>query len=264
MKKENIEIVEKPYLKGSWYGKDALKLIPKKFFGMLGIVLLYFLGGLLLNLGSLFGTILPMTCLVVVVAVYQFNKGQDHGASDVAFGEILYGQQEQGKSIVPSDRERCYHPFKGFFVALLAALPFVVVAAVYAFMAKKAYYTLGTLPSFMDGMMQQDEFAGALNYYVQREPLAALDVLRVIVRGMCMPLISVMTQLGDNAVLVAERLTPLFLLIAPLCYGFGYFSGPSVRTKINTGIKIGVEKKLKKQRKERRKRQRSNTPERLI
>ena len=96
MKKENIEIVEKPYLKGSWYGKDALKLIPKKFFGMLGIVLLYFLGGLLLNLGSLFGTILPMTCLVVVVAGYQFNKGQDHGASDVAFGEILYGQQEQG------------------------------------------------------------------------------------------------------------------------------------------------------------------------
>ena len=39
MKKEKIELVQKPYLSGSYCGKDALRLIPKKFFGMLGIVL---------------------------------------------------------------------------------------------------------------------------------------------------------------------------------------------------------------------------------
>lgn len=264
MKKENIEIVQKPYLRGSYCGKDALRLIPKKFFGMLGIVLLYFIGGTLLGLGGFFGTVLPMVLLVIVVTVYQFNKGQELGASDVAFGEILYGQQEQGKSIDPDDRARCFHPFKGFFVALLAALPFVLIALVYAFMAKKTYYQLGMLPSFMEGMLQQDEFAGALNYYTQRAPLAAADVLRVIVRSMCMPLMSVVKLWGDDAVLVAERLAPLFLLIAPLGFGVGYLTGPAIRTKINTGIKIGVEKKLKKQRKERRKRQKSNTPERLI
>lgn len=264
MKKEKIEIVQKPYLNGSYCGKDALRLIPKKFFGMLGIVLLFFIGGSMLGLGNFFGTVLPMVLLVAVVAVYQFNKGQEHGASDVTFGEILYGQQEQGKNIDPDDHARCFHPFKGFFVALLAALPFVIIALVYAFMAKKTYYQLGALPSFMEGMLQQDEFAGALNYYTQRPPLAAADVLRALVRGMCMPMMTIVKLLGDDALLIAERLAALFLLIPPVCYGLGYLTGPSIRTKINTGIKIGVEKKLKKQRKERRKRQKSNTPERLI
>ena len=149
-------------------------------------------------------------------------------------------------------------------LALLAALPFVIIALVYAFMAKKTYYQLGALPSFMEGMLQQDEFAGALNYYTQRPPLAAADVLRALVRGMCMPMMTIVKLLGDDALLIAERLAALFLLIPPVCYGLGYLTGPSIRTKINTGIKIGVEKKLKKQRKERRKRQKSNTPERLI
>lgn len=263
-KQENIQPVIKPYLRGSFHGRDAWAKIPKKFLGMLGIVLLYFIGGTLLGLGGIWGSVIPMTTLILIVAFYQFGQGQDHGTADVNLGEILYGQEKEGRPVDPQDLSHCYHPLKGFFVALIPALPFVALALVHAFLAQKTYYSLGVLPSWTEEMKLQDEFAGALQYYSLQPAMTGQDVLRALVRGMCLPLITIAKEFGNDAILVAERLCPLFLLVPPLCYGIGYLTGPGVRTKINTGIKIGVEKKRRKMRKERRRRRASNTPERLI
>lgn len=264
-KKKDVQPVTKPFMRGSFHGKDAWKKIGKKLLGMLGIAALYFAGGTLLGMGGFLGTVIPMMMLILVVAAHQYSRGQEHGASDVGFGEILYSHEMEGRNVDPEDRDRCFHPFKGFFVALLASLPFLLLALVYAFMAQKTYYTLGALPSWTEEMRLQDEFSGALGYYAQQNPLTAVDVLRTVVRGMCLPLMSLAKTLGgSDAVLLAERLSPLFLLIPAVCYGLGYLGGPSIRTKINTGIRIGVEKKKRKQRKERRRRQASKTPERLI
>jgi hypothetical protein len=263
--KKEIPVVNKPYLRGSYHGKDAWKTLWKKLLGLLGIFVLFFLGGTMLGLGGLLGTLIPMAALILVVAFHQYGKGQEHGTSDVTFGEILYGHEQEGKVIDPADRERCFHPGKGFFVALLATLPFLVLAIVQAIVAEKTYYTLGVLPSWTEEMRLQDEFSGALQYYAQQPAATWQDVLRAIVRGMCLPMMSIARSIGGtDGMLIAERLAPLFVLIPALCYGFGYLTGPSVRAKINTGIKIGVEKKKRKQRKERRRRQASNTPERLI
>lgn len=262
---KEVQAVNKPFLRGSFHGKDAWKIMWKKMLGMLGISVLFFAGGTMLGLGGILGTIIPMVALILVVAIHQYGRGQEHGTSDVTFGEILYSHKQEGKVVAPADRERCFHPAKGFFVALLASLPFVVLAVVQAIVARKTYYTLGVLPSWTEEMRLQDEFAGALQYYAQQPSATWQDVLRALVRGMCLPMMSIARTLGGaDGVLLAERLTPLFVLIPGLCYGFGYLTGPSIRTKINTGIKIGVEKKKRKQRKERRRRQASKTPERLI
>ncbi|MCI5956113.1 MAG: hypothetical protein MRZ54_03925, partial [Clostridiales bacterium] len=74
----------------------------------------------------------------------------------------------------------------------------------------------------------------------------------------------VATSLGDHAALMAERLSPLLVLVAPLGYGVGYMQGQKVRNKINTGIQMGDEKKRRRERKARKQRQRSKSPERLI
>lgn len=281
-KKEKVQIVTKPYLRGAFSGKDAWETILKKFFGMLGILVLFALGGILLGLGGFWGTLIPSLTLLTVVAVYQLGKGQVHGANDVNLGEILYEQQQQGRTVDPEDRSRCFHPLKGFFIAFMAALPFVIITLVYAFMAKKDTYTLGVLPSWTQGLLMQGDYAAELGYYSAETAVTLQDVLKMIVRLMCMPVISVANQLGADAVLFAERfLCPLLMLLPALFFGFGYTQGPAIRTKVHTGIRIGVNKKLRKQRRERKNRKanlqqsqekeakkadkkRSAAPERLI
>ena len=77
-------------------------------------------------------------------------------------------------------------------------------------------------------------------------------------------LIAVFSYTGNDAALLAERLSPLFVLLAPLGYGLGYTQGRKLRDKINTGIKMGDDRKKRRERKARKQRQRSKSPERLI
>ena len=49
--------------------------------------------------------------------------------------------------------------------------------------------------------------------------------------------------MGNDAALLAERLSPLFVLLAPLGYGVGYTQGKALRDKINTGIKMGDDRR---------------------
>ena len=148
----------------------------------------------------------------------------------------------------------------------IGALPYVLVALVFAVMTKPTTYSLGTLPSWTQEMLLQDEFGDALRYYQETHALTALEILRFIVRIMCMPMMSIATYLGPDAALLAERLSPLFLLLPAVAYGVGYLQGPVQRERINTGIKIGVNKKQRKQQREKKARKKASakTPERLI
>ena len=162
------------------------------------------------------------------------------------------------------DRARCFHPFKGMFAVLVGVLPFLLFTGVYACLARPVSYSLGVLPSWTEALMRQSEFADALSYYNRSAGLGVMDILRVIDRAMMMPFINVFSSLGNEASLLAERLSPLFVLIAPLGYGLGYAQGKRLRDRINTGIKMGDDKKKRRERKARRQRQRSKSPERLI
>lgn len=258
------EKVVKPYLTGSFCGKDAWKEVPKRFLAVVGISALYFIGSILMSFDSLWGRVLAAFLLVGLVVYYQLAKGMAQGANDVAFGEMMYARQTDGKPVEPSDKDRCFHPAKGFFTALLGALPFVLAAIVFAVITKPVLYALGVLPTWTSELMLQDEFGDALRYYQQVSSLTVEEVLRVFIRAITMPFVGIATYLGEGAALWAERLSPLFIMIAPLSYGVGYLFGPDQRTKVNTGIKLGDDKKRRKERKARKQRSQSRTPERLI
>lgn len=258
------EPVVKPILIGSWHSKEAFKLVPKRFLSILlvGIVYVFF--------SVMAGFDIPVLQLIIsasiigVVFFYQNNKGMEIGEKDAAFSEIMYEREQEGRPVSQEDRERCFHPFRGFFAALLGALPFVIVCLIYAFLVKPWTYQLGVLPSWTDSLLAHNEMGDALGYYNTVRSLTATDILRIIVRCLTMPFINIANVFGNRAVLWAERLSPLFVLVTPIGFGLGYSRGHALRTRINTGIMQGVEKKKRKERKARKQRQRSSSPERLI
>lgn len=266
MQKQQTKVQEviKPSLTGSWHGKDAFKLGYKLMLNILFVSLIYLILSLLLSFDSLVLRILSSVALVGAAAAYLYYSGMNAGQGDAAFSEIMYQRQVEGKEVTQADRERCFHPAKGFFAALVGAIPFVLIALVFALMTKPTTYSLGVLPNWLTGYTRQSGIGDALAYYQTRDGLTILSILRVVVRSMVMPFINVAVKLGDVPTLWAERLSPLWVLVAPLGYGFGYGQGLKLRAKINTGILIGDQKKKRRERKERRAREQKNAPERLI
>ena len=151
---------------------------------------------------------------------------------------------------------------------LVGAAPFVIFAAVFACMTETVYYSLGALPSWMDGLMNQTEVYTSLAYYEAAEPVSALGIMRVIDRAMIMPFVNIATYFGPEAVVLVERLSPLLVLVSPVGYGIGYLGGQHLRDQVNTGIKVGDDRKKKREMKARKKRQRQQRapkkPEQLV
>jgi len=259
-----VQEVIKPSLTGSWHGKDAFKQGYKLMLSILFVSLIYLILSLLLSFDSLVLRILCSLLLVGAATAYLYYNGMNAGQGDASYGEIMYQRQAEGKEVTQQDHDRCFHPAKGFFAALVGAVPFVLIALVFAILTKPTTYSLGVLPNWLTGDTRQSGIGDALAYYQTREGLTVLSVLRVVVRSMVMPFINVAVKMGDMPTLWAERLSPLWVLIAPLGYGFGYGQGLKLRAKINTGILIGDQKKKRKERKERRARAQKNSPERLI
>lgn len=259
-----VEVVRKPIVKGSWHSRDAWQLALKRMVSFVGVSAILLVCGALITFESLALRVVFALAVAGVVTYYQYGAGMTQGAKAVAFGEILYVRRMEGHAVAEQECQRSFHPFKGLFATLVGCAPFVLFAIVFACMTEKVSYTLGTLPSWTESMMHQTEFATALAYYNTPASTTALDVMRVLDRAMIMPFISVAAHLGNDALLLMERLSPLLVLVAPLGYGIGYAQGQSLRDKVHTGIKLGDEKKKSRERKARKKRQRSAAPERLI
>lgn len=259
-----IELIYKPIIPGSWHGKDARKLAFKRVLSVLAISFIYLLAGAFLSFESLWLRMAIAVLIVFTVTYYQWASGVSQGQSDATYGEILYNRRESGKEISKEDADRSFHRFKGLYAVALALIPFVLFTLVFACLTKPTTYHLGVLPAWTESMMTQTEFGSALAYYHNQPGLGAMDVMRIIVRAMIMPFMNVAAGMGSGAALTAERLSPLFVMIAPLGYGLGYMQGLVARAKINTGIKMGDDKKKRREIKKRKQRQRSKSPERLI
>ena len=263
-KKKTIPEVNKPVQYGDWHGSGSLKLGRKRMLSVLFVSVLYLILSLLMSFDSLPLRIITAVIWVAAAFVYLYYNGMGVGQSEAAYAEIMFQRLQEGKALSDEDMQRCYHPLKGFFASMIGALPFVLIALVFAVLAKPTSYALGVLPNWMTAFTRQSGIGDALAFYQNREGITFLAILRVVVRSMTMPFINVAVKLGADATLWAERLSPLWVLIAPLGYGFGYRQGLKIRAKINTGIVIGDQRKKRRERKERRARSRSNAPERLI
>ena len=77
-------------------------------------------------------------------------------------------------------------------------------------------------------------------------------------------MVNVFSYTGNDAALLAERLSPLFVLLAPLGYGLGYTQGRKLRDKINTGIKMGDDRKKRVSARRASSASAGKSPERLI
>lgn len=262
--KKPVELVKKPIVTGSWYGRDARKLALKQLLSFVAVSLVYLITGALMSFESVWLRTAMAVMIVGAAAYYLYASGTAKGQGDAAYGEILYGRRENGYAISPVDADRSFHRFKGYFAVLAGSLPFVIFALIFACMTEKASYTLGVLPTWTEELMHQAEFGTALSYYAEQPGMGAMGVMRIIVRAMAMPFVNIAASLGPDAMLLVERLSPLLILVAPVWYGAGYAQGLNCRARINTGIKMGDDKKKRRERKARRQRQHSKTPERLI
>ena len=258
------EVVVKPILKGAWNSKEAYRLAPKRTLSILLIGVVYVFFSVMAAFDNPVLRIIMSASVIGIAFFYQYTKGMEAGEKDAAYSEIMYERKQEGRTVSPEDEQRCFHPFRGAYATLLGAIPFVIICLIYAFIAKPWTYELGVLPGWMDNILAHNETGDALAYYHVTRTMGAADILRVIVRCLTMPFINISNVLGNRAVLWAERLSALFVLVAPMGYGVGYSRGHALRTRINTGIMQGVEKKKRKERKARKQRQRSSSPERLI
>lgn len=266
--KQQVEIVHKPIIRGSWHGKDARKIAFKRFLSVIATTAIYLFGSILLGMDVLWGRYLMGITLVVGVTYYQYIHGLNQGENDSAYGEIIYARRESGKTVPAEECERSFHPMKGIFAALAGSAPFVLLALVFAFMAEPVYYTISVLPSWTEGLMTQTEFAAGMAHYAVNETMEAVDIMRIIVRSMVMPFVNIASGYNVSEMLLVERLSPILVLISPLGYGIGYMGGQRLRDQVNTGIKVGDERKKKREMKARKKRQRQQRPakgpERLV
>ena len=112
-------------------------------------------------------------------------------------------------------------------------------------LAKKSLFNL-----MMEAGAGRVCFVGeALAAYTVRGGMQFVDVLRIIVRILIMPFISMVGSENRDGLLLVERLSPVIVLLPALAYGTGYLQGRSERTKIHTGI---AENRKSRARKEKR------------
>lgn len=262
-KKQKIEKVSKPYLKGDMYDRTTLPNAMKFFAGtvVLAIVFLIFCVMLSFEQSWLNITINLAVALGVYLFIYQF--GQSAGADAVNQGEIMYARQEKGRPVADWERSMCYHPIKGFLSALIGSLPIILCAIVLAFIAERQMTNIGTLPSWVSGIESRPEIGNALAIYHETGSMSLEALMRLIVRMTIMPYVNLIGASNKDAMLTLERVSPLVNLLPALAYGLGYMSGVNVRTIVHTNIALGKKKAKRKQAKERRARRQARGPEQL-
>lgn len=248
--------IYKPFLRGNMISALAAKrglkifalLAVFAFFGVLVSGVLAFNSALLRILMN--GVLLAFGCMVMM------NEGSRHGEADVTFAEIALKRQEEGKEVTAKDRDVCYHPGKGLFTALIGVAPFLLAAIVYAFIAKKQTFTLGVLPSWVQGYEKQSEVGQALSYYHESFPITLEQILRLIMRLMLFPYMNMLGGGDFGRLLVLDRISPLLTLIVPAFYGIGYLRGPRLRAMVHGNIRLARRRHNRKERKAREQRMR--------
>ena len=253
---QKIELVKKPYLKGSVFSpriiKTGLKLLA---YELLFVFLNLLLGSALSFEGSLFLRIATNALLVAACAAIVYMDGARAGDADVAFAEIAYGRKESGKEIASSDLDRCYHPGKGFATVAVGTSIIFIIAAVYALIAEKQVYTLQALPSWVSAFSSQQEIALPLQYYSTPYSMQLVDVLRIIIRACIYPFVNMAGIRNKDALLLIDRLSPLLILIPHLFYAIGYLQGPRSRAMVHGSIASNTRKKQRRDKRERKARQ---------
>ena len=200
---------------------------------------------------------MPLVGLVVLAlwALAAFS-GVGQGERDFAMAEKLEkipGAQGQ---------ERRFSRARAVFAALLAASPVVVAAACVAVTAQPYAYTLQGTPSWLGSYMGREEVGRAVAYLQNTVPAAVwTDYVRVGVRFLLFPYVSLLGNMSDAATLLFDRISPLLALLLPAAYAVGYQFGPVRHAKTQKAIEEAKNRPRKRLKKEARQRLAGKTPE---
>lgn len=251
-KKTITEGQAKPFLTGSAKDENTVRQ-ALKFFGAMFLVA--FMSFLVCSMTSFDLIVLRIGINLVIESLILFifwNKGADLGTEGVARGEILYQHVQKGQAVSDGEKKIPFHRAKGFLIGILGSMLFLVCALILAFTARQQMTGAGGLPSWMESYMRRSEISGALASYSQADPIGLTDILRIIVRLLIMPFVSMAGAENRGALLLAERLSPILVLLPAAAYGAGYLQGPARRRRIHTEIATNAKKRRIREKREKR------------
>ena len=234
--KKKQALVYKPYLKGNWHDGAAVKRGLGLLLYYVLFAFLYFVVGSALSFGGEALRIVMNLMMVLVCAAILYMNGAKVGEAEVAFAEIAYARKESGKGVDTKDYERCYHPLKGVFIALIAAIPLLLITVPHAITAVKRVYALQSLPSWVSGYSTQEDVMLPLQYYQQNVSVSFMDILRIVSRVLVFPFANIATADRPDAMLLVDRLSPLLALIPLAGFPVGYLTGPRSRAIVHGDI----------------------------
>lgn len=249
--KKPMKPVTKPFLRGTPVDKGTVKSAIMFFFAMLLMAVANLFLSTVLMWDSRWMTMMFNILLLIVIYAMFFQSGASKGTIAVNQGEIMYQRRENGREPHKDDLAVCYHPLKGFIIALLGALPLLVCAVLLAMTAQRQMSGLGATPSWINSLLRRPEMGEALAFYQEAAPMTMEDGLRVIIRMLIMPFVNMVGISNREGLLTLERLSMLPLLLPVLAYGVGYTQGVTERTRVHTDIATGKRKRAKKERKQR-------------
>ena len=229
-------LVFKPYLKGNVFDGTAMKRALRLMAYFLMFAFLYLMVGSALQLGNAFLRTVMNLLMVLVCAAILYMDGARLGEAEVAFGEIAYGRQQSGRDVEEKDRERCFHPLKGVVIALVAAVPLLLLTIPNALTAEKQVYTLQSLPKWVSGYGSQAEIPAPLSYYSRQVSVTVMDVVHMISRILIFPFANIATVDNKDALLLMDRLSPLLSCLPLLGFPLGYLTGPRSRALVHGDI----------------------------
>lgn len=262
-KKNKIEKVTKPYLKGDLYDRTTLPGALKFFIGTVVMAIVFLIICVMMSWEQQWINVVVNAVILLAVYLMFAQFGMNSGADAVNQGEIMFARQEKGRPVADWERSMCYHPFKGLLSALIGSLPIVLCSVILACIAQRQMTGLGALPSWVSGIEARQEIGNALAIYHETGSMSLEAVMRMIVRMTTMPFVNIVGASDKDGMLVLERISPLLNLLPAIAYGLGYMNGVSVRTSIHTNIALGKKKAKRKQAKERRARRQNRGPEQL-
>ena len=191
----------KPFLTGAPTDENTFRQAAK-FSGTL--ILVAFMSFIICSMTSFNISVLRIGINLVIetlILYIFFSKGVNLGTDAVVRGEILYQHIHKDPEISENEKKIPFHKAKGFITGILGSVIFIVIALILALTAKKQMTGAGTLPSWMDAYMRRSEISGALISYTQGASVTVTDILRILVRLMIMPFISMcgaVLRLGDD------------------------------------------------------------------
>ncbi len=254
---EQMEKVSKPYLTGKVVDRTLPGSAAKYFGFMVLMIFVYFMSLIVSSVDSRALSVLINVAILLTTWMIFWQSGMHSGADAVTQGEIMFQRREKGRPVADWEEEQCYHPLKGFIVALVGSLPLLICCVILAIIARREMTTIGILPEWVASFEGRPEIGGALAYYHEEAALTLEAVMRIAVRVAIMPWVSLAGTENKDLLLLVERISPLLTLIPAVVYGVGYALGTQERVAVHSNIALGKKKQQKKQRKERRARQKA-------